>query len=59
MNKYFFDLSLVLCAYILFKCATEPTAFKYMYNMNIVNPAYAGSKESISLSFIQKAMGKH
>jgi hypothetical protein len=25
-----------------------------MYNMNIVNPAYAGSKENISFDFVQK-----
>jgi hypothetical protein len=28
-----------------------------MYNMNIVNPAYAGSKKYLFWSFIQKAMG--
>jgi hypothetical protein len=30
----------------------------YTQYMNIVNPAYAGSRKYL-LSFIQKAMGKH
>src|SRR5690625_5360429 len=28
----------------------DPQYTQYMYNMNVVNPAYAGSKESLSLT---------
>jgi hypothetical protein len=28
-----------------------------MYNMNVINPAYAGSKESISWVFFIETMG--
>mgnify|MGYP002735329317 FL=1 len=28
----------------------DPQYTQYMYNMNVVNPAYAGSKESLSIT---------
>jgi type IX secretion system PorP/SprF family membrane protein len=36
------------------KAQQDPQYTQYMYNMNIVNPAYAGSKENISLDFYRK-----
>lgn len=32
----------------------DPQYTQYMYNMNIVNPAYAGSKESLSLGLLYR-----
>ena len=46
----------VIIAFILFTVFTrgqqDPQYTQYMYNMNIVNPAYAGSYESMSLNFL-------
>ena len=32
----------------------DPQYTQYMYNMNVVNPAYAGSKESLSLTALYR-----
>ena len=32
----------------------DPQYTQYMYNMNVVNPAYAGSKEAFSLGFLYR-----
>lgn len=42
---------------ILFQDATaqqDPQYTQYMYNMNVVNPAYAGSKESLSITALYR-----
>jgi hypothetical protein len=39
------------------KAQQDPQYTQYMYNMNIVNPAYAGSKENISLDFCTESNG--
>lgn len=49
----FINISLVLMLFLLsdFMFAQQdPQYTQYMYNMNVVNPAYAGSKESLSLT---------
>ena len=30
----------------------DPQYTQYMYNMNVVNPAYAGSHETLNIGFI-------
>ena len=30
----------------------DPQYTHYMYNMNIVNPAYAGSRETLNIGFL-------
>ena len=32
----------------------DPQYTQYMYNMNVVNPAYAGSKETLSLTALYR-----
>jgi type IX secretion system PorP/SprF family membrane protein len=52
MNKIFLTSLLVLIAYIDVKAQQDPHYTQYMYNMNVINPAYAGSKESISFGLL-------
>jgi hypothetical protein len=44
MNKIFLATLLVLIAYIDVIAQQNPHYTQYMYNMNVINPAY-GSKE--------------
>ncbi len=54
MNKIFLTSLLVLIAYIDSNAQQNPHYTQYMYNMNVVNPAYAGSKESISFGALYR-----
>lgn len=52
MKKYLYTLLFLITA-LLFQdvqAQQDPQYTQYMYNMNVVNPAYAGSKESFSLT---------
>ena len=46
-------LFVVLCAEFA-NAQQDPQYTQYMYNMNVVNPAYAGSKESLSLTALYR-----
>lgn len=49
----FIKISLVMLVFLLSNfmfAQQDPQYTQYMYNMNVVNPAYAGSKESLSLT---------
>jgi hypothetical protein len=50
MNKIF--LLLVLIAYIDVIAQQNPHYTQYMYNMNVINPAYAGSKKAFLWCFV-------
>ncbi len=54
MNKIFFTSLLLFftCTEIL--AQQNPHYAQYMYNMNVVNPAYAGSKESMSFGALYR-----
>jgi len=54
MNKIFLTSLLVLIAYLDSNAQQNPHYTQYMYNMNVVNPAYAGSKESISFGALYR-----
>jgi type IX secretion system PorP/SprF family membrane protein len=54
MNKIFLTSLLVLIAFIDSNAQQNPHYTQYMYNMNVVNPAYAGSKESISFGALYR-----
>lgn len=54
MNKIFLISLIVLFACIDSNAQQNPHYTQYMYNMNVVNPAYAGSKESISLGALYR-----
>lgn len=54
MNKIFLTSLLILITYIDLKAQQNPHYSQYMYTLNIVNPAYAGSKENISLGLLYR-----
>ncbi|WP_035668272.1 type IX secretion system membrane protein PorP/SprF [Flavobacterium sp. 83] len=54
MNKIFLTSFLVLITCIGLKAQQNPHYTQYMYNMNVMNPAYAGSKESISFGLLYR-----
>jgi type IX secretion system PorP/SprF family membrane protein len=45
---------LILLVSFTTKAQQDPSYTQYMYNMNVVNPAYAGSKEAISFSLLHR-----
>lgn len=50
---------IAICALFLFgahfaSAQQDPQYTQYMYNMNVVNPAYAGSKESLSIGLLYR-----
>jgi len=51
--------SIVIVAVLLFtvsaKAQQDPQYTQYMYNMNIINPAYAGSYDVLSLNFLARS----
>ena len=46
-------LLVVLCTEVT-SAQQDPQYTQYMYNMNVVNPAYAGSKESLSITALYR-----
>ena len=54
MNKIILTSLLVFIAYLDVHAQQNPHYTQYMYNMNVVNPAYAGSKESISFGALYR-----
>jgi type IX secretion system PorP/SprF family membrane protein len=48
MNKLYFTALVAMIAFSKGHAQQDPHYTQYMYNMNVMNPAYAGSKESIS-----------
>ena len=56
MKKHIYIL-IVLITVLLFQetqAQQDPQYTQYMYNMNVVNPAYAGSKESLSMTALYR-----
>jgi type IX secretion system PorP/SprF family membrane protein len=54
MKKGYLALALLLLAAVTAEAQQDPHYTQYMYNMNVMNPAYAGSKESISGSLLYR-----
>src|SRR5690554_4353 len=52
MKKYLYILTILMAAFFFqdMHAQQDPQYTQYMYNMNVVNPAYAGSKESLSIT---------
>jgi type IX secretion system PorP/SprF family membrane protein len=48
MKKLYFLLFLALLSFIDTNAQQDPHYTQYMYNLSVVNPAYAGSKENLS-----------
>lgn len=54
MNKIVLMSLLILFTYFEVEAQQNPHYTQYMYNMNVVNPAYAGSKESVSFGLLYR-----
>jgi type IX secretion system PorP/SprF family membrane protein len=54
MKKIFITALLILLTSLNVNAQQSPHYTQYMYNMNIINPAYAGSKESLSFGLLYR-----
>ena len=54
MKKIFLPAMLMLIAFLDANAQQDPHYTQYMYNMNIINPAYAGSKENLSFGLLYR-----
>ena len=54
MKKIFFTTLLMVFAFIDSNAQQDPHYTQYMYNMNVINPAYAGSKENLSFGLLYR-----
>ena len=53
MKKHILIIAVIFFT-ITAKSQQNPQYTQYVYNMNIINPAYAGSKEALSLNFLAR-----
>ena len=54
MKKLYFIAILALSILTKVEAQQDPNYTQYMYNMGVINPAYAGSKESLSGGFLYR-----
>lgn len=54
MNKLYSILLFALLTFIDTHGQQDPHYTQYMYNMNVINPAYAGSKENLSFGLLYR-----
>jgi len=54
MKKLFFTTLVALLAFFDVQAQQDPHYTQYMYNMNVINPAYAGSKENLSFGLLYR-----
>jgi type IX secretion system PorP/SprF family membrane protein len=54
MNKLYLSLVLLFLSFIDVLAQQDPHYTQYMYNMNVINPAYAGSKENLSFGLLYR-----
>ena len=54
MKKIFLPAILMLIAFFDANAQQDPHYTQYMYNMNVINPAYAGSKENLSFGLLYR-----
>jgi len=54
MKKIYLAGLLSLLAFIDMQGQQDPHYTQYMYNMNVINPAYAGSKENLSFGLLYR-----
>ena len=55
MRKIYFTLAFAFMIMLSAKAQQEPQYTQYMYNMNVINPAYAGSKENLSIGLLYRS----
>jgi type IX secretion system PorP/SprF family membrane protein len=54
MNKFLLITLLFLVFVVDVKAQQDPQYTQYMYNMNVINPAYAGTKEHLALGLLYR-----
>jgi type IX secretion system PorP/SprF family membrane protein len=52
MKKIFFTALIAFISFLDVQAQQDPHYTQYMYNMNVINPAYAGSKENLSIGLL-------
>jgi len=55
MKKIHFAALALLLPFLDANAQQDPHYTQYMYNMNVINPAYAGSKENLSFGLLYRA----
>lgn len=55
MKKIYFTTIFALLISVGANAQQDPQYTQYMYNMNVVNPAYAGSKEALSIGLLYRS----
>jgi type IX secretion system PorP/SprF family membrane protein len=54
MNKIYLAITISLLSLSGINAQQDPQYTQYMYNMNVINPAYAGSKENLSFGLLYR-----
>ena len=54
MKKLLLPTLLIILTFLEVTAQQDPHYTQYMYNMNIINPAYAGSKENLSFGLLYR-----
>ncbi|SFN47826.1 type IX secretion system membrane protein, PorP/SprF family [Bizionia echini] len=55
MKKIYFTLAFALMILVSAQAQQDPQYTQYMYNMNVINPAYAGSKENLAIGLLYRS----
>ena len=55
MKKIYLTLLVTLLGFTDMSAQQDPHYTQYMYNMNVINPAYAGSKENLAFGLLYRA----
>jgi type IX secretion system PorP/SprF family membrane protein len=54
MKKVYFFTVIVLISFLDVSAQQDPHYTQYMYNLSVINPAYAGSKENLSMGVLYR-----
>ena len=54
MKKLYLVALVVIASWVDLHAQQDPPYTQYMYNMNVINPAYAGSKENLSIGLLYR-----
>lgn len=54
MNKIYLTTLMLFLTFLEMMGQQDPHYTQYMYNMNVINPAYAGSKENLSFGLLYR-----
>jgi len=54
MKKLYLVTLVVIASWVDLQAQQDPHYTQYMYNMNVINPAYAGSKENLSIGLLYR-----